>query len=143
LSGFAASGFAASGFAGSAFAGGCGEVGDCGKATAGARKAASPAAKNHLRIKEDLQRERAHYPTGRPLQCGHMAVPHGEMMALLAASDRSRAASFGALQPLAKPPLSPAESKKIRAKGLISLPFATEIQPEQPEAAKSPIISGI
>src|SRR5205807_7234408 len=32
---------------------------------------------------------------------------------LLAASDRSRAASFGALQPLAKPPpLSPAENRK-------------------------------
>src|SRR5258707_2056727 len=33
------------------------------------------------RIKEDLQSEGAHYPTGRPLQCDPMPVRHGEMMA--------------------------------------------------------------
>jgi hypothetical protein len=33
--------------------------------------------------------------------------------------------------------------KKIRRKSLILLSSVTEMQPEQPEAAKSPIISGI
>src|SRR5262249_18337059 len=59
---------------------GCGEFEDCGRAAAGARKATSPAARNHLRIKDHLQKERAHYPTARLLQCATMPVRHGEIM---------------------------------------------------------------
>jgi hypothetical protein len=74
-----------------------------------------------------------------------MPVRHGEMMA---APCGQRPIARGFLRCIAAPRETAAliagrKSKKIRAKLLMSLLFATEIQPEQQEAAKSPIISGI